>query len=280
MDCVCYNAKEVAQGMEMKKLLVLALVAVSAFSAAQTAYTVRTGSNELCTVDLSNNSVTTIGNMGVGFDFGDLAYDSSNNTMYMVDGWGDMGGSHISNLYSVNLTTGVASLIGSTGVGSLFSIAFDSTTGNLYAGQSTGGSNLYRLDRNTGAASLVGASSSNMDGLTVVGSTGDLVGMFAGPGTLHRIDRNTGGDTLLAGSGFIDNGGIAWDAGSNSIFAVDWGGSVYKFDVANAYTRTTLGNLGSSFDGLAFATPVPEPATMAALGLGVAAVLRRRRKSG
>ncbi len=230
-------------------LATIALVASSVSANADVFYTVQESNDTLCTIDTSTLVVTQIGPLGVTYNFGDLAYDTSTGTMYMTDGRGT--GSP-SNLFKVNLLTGAATLIGSMGVIEVFGLTYDPTTDKLFASQSTQAFGFMEVNRTTGATTPIGNPGFGLDGLTYVGSTGDIVGLYAGPGSLHSVDRATGSATLLsAGGGFVNNCGIAWGATSNTIFSIDWSGDLFAFDVAAGYARTTLVNGLGSFDGLA-----------------------------
>ena len=260
----------------MKRGILLALACVVAtFAQADLLYTVQEGTDSLATINTTSGAVNVIGSLGTSYNFGDLAFNTNNNTMYMVNGRGSVP----SNLYTVNLTTGQATLIGSTGQVEMFGLAFDPTTGKLFGSQSTGATGFFDMNLGTGSATLIGNPGVNLDGMTYVGSTGDIAGMWAGPGSLHRINRNTGAQTLLsAGGGFVDNGGLAWLASDNNIYSVDWSGGFYKYNVGSAYARTTIITGIGSYDGLASAAPVPEPMTIAMLGAGLVALAKRRRK--
>lgn len=230
------------------------LIALSTAATAQVFYTVAPGANELYTIDVSNGQLTDIGPLNANFDFGDLAFDTSTQTMYMTDGWGN-GIGNSSSLYKVDLTTGNATFIGSMQFNNVFALVYDPITNKLFGACSTiGPLDFVEVNRSTGVATSIGAPGVGIDGLTYVGSTGDLVGCYAGPGSLHSIDRTTGAGTLVSpGGGFVNNCGIAWSSSNNTIYSIDYSGDVYAFDVANAYARTSLWNLGSSFDGLAAA---------------------------
>lgn len=252
----------------------LALLCVgSTFANAELLYTIHEGRNALMTVDTANGNINFVGALGVNFDFGDLAYDSSSGTMYMIDGWGS-GFGQPANLYTVDLNTGAASLVGNTGINDLFSIAYDPTTGNLYGGASTSSFNFVNINKATGAGTSIGNPGVGLDGMTYDGSTGNMLGMYAGPGSFHYIDRATGASSLAnPGSGFINNGGIAYSGGI--VYTIDWSGQFLAYDVTNGYNMSVIANLGDSYDGLA---AVPEPATMVALGAGLLALARRRKK--
>jgi hypothetical protein len=229
------------------------LAAFAPLARAEVLYTVLQNSDVLCTVDTSTGVVTQIGPLGVPFSYGDLAFDTSTGTMYMVDGWGG-GIQTISTLYTVDLNTGAATHVGSTGARSLFGLVYHPTLDKLFASVSTDSPTaFYEINRASGAATLIGNPGNYLDGLTYVGSTGQIAGLFAGSqGSLHAVDPMTGAGTLLsAGSGFVNNCGIAWGSTNDEIFAIDVSGILYSFDVANGYARTTLHTGLGSCDGLA-----------------------------
>lgn len=99
-------------------------------------------------------TTSAIGPVGTGRPMSGLAFNPATNIMYGVDGCGFAGNSR---LHTVNLTTGVATLIGSTGK-KLGSLEFG-PDGKLYAGgDKSDGGNIYRIDTATGAATFVIAS--------------------------------------------------------------------------------------------------------------------------
>ncbi len=235
---------------------------------AEVLYTVQESTDSLATIDTTTGFLQVIGPLGSPFQFGDLAFDTAHGIMYMVDGWGG-GSATPSSLYTVDLNTGVATFVGSTGARSLFSLVYDPTTDRLYAAVSTSSPTaFYSIDRATGAATLIGDPVAYLDGMTFVGSTNSIVGLYAGPGSLHTVSPTTGTSTLLsAGSGFVNNCGIAWSSASNTVFSIDWSGELYAFDVANSYARTTLFSSLGPCDGLAVAGPTcPAPVVYCTAG--------------
>ena len=111
-------------------LAAIALVASSFAAHADVFYTVQETGNMLCTIDTNTLVVTTIGPLGVSTDFGDLAFDTSTGTMYLSNGWG----TNPSQLYTVNLLTGAATLLtAGGGFVNTCGIAWGSSTNTIYA---------------------------------------------------------------------------------------------------------------------------------------------------
>ena len=212
-------------------------------------YTIREGDNWLRRIDMITLTWEDIGPIGVAFDFGDLAWDEKNATMYLIDGRGAQA------LHTVDLLTGNATTIGNHNISDLFGLAWDSSTDTLYgSGESPSG--LYEMNLNTGAGSWIGDPGLGLDGLTYDSTLDRLVGFWAGPGDVYEIDETNGNPTYLGGSGFINNGGMGYDPDDNLFYTIDWSGVLYSFDPLNGYVRTTvLSGLGAH-DGFVH---VPNP---------------------
>src|SRR5260370_25902090 len=120
------------------------------------------GPSQLRTLSPFTGTSTLIGSTGIGPIDG-LAYDQTTATMY-----GTTGGSKTSsNLVTINLTTGVATVIGPLG-SNAGSLEFG-PDGNLYAGSVGGTGSLYRINKATGASTLVGDTGfTNVTGLALV----------------------------------------------------------------------------------------------------------------
>jgi hypothetical protein len=125
-----------------------------------------TNNAQLGTFDPFTGTSTLVGEFGTGQTaMTGLAYDKTNNIMYGVSG-GGRGGS--SGLYTINLTTGEATLVGLTGY-ALGGLKYG-PDGLLYAVESNHGigTNLYVIDTATGAGTLVGNTGfTGLSGLTL-----------------------------------------------------------------------------------------------------------------
>ncbi|HEY9175902.1 MAG TPA: hypothetical protein VI136_26780 [Verrucomicrobiae bacterium] len=75
------------------------------------------------------------------------------NTLYALDI--DPMVTFLTYLYTINLETGQATLVGSTGIGALYGLAYNSDDGFFYSSE-TAARKLYRVSPATGAATLVG----------------------------------------------------------------------------------------------------------------------------
>lgn len=97
------------------------------------------------------------------------------------------------NLYTVDLTNGTATLIGSTGI--FFESIALAADGSLYGASSVG--LFYGINKTTGAPTLIGDTGlGNIEGLDYNGST-LLATNFAGTPSVYSIDPVTGMPTLV-----------------------------------------------------------------------------------
>ena len=285
--------------MNKKLFSALALIAAGAITSAPVMagpilYTMawNDGNATLDSFDASNPNGTTtvIGPLGVSIDYGGLAYDTANNTMYMVDGFGNDSTTTHSSLYSVNLATGAATLIGSTGLVDVTGLTYDSTNNTLYAAQFGSNEPLEILNTTTGAATPVGSgiSSDRVDNLAYDSANGVLYGFVdcLGCAELFTVDPTTGIGTLLSGSGLDANdSGIVFDPGTGLLWDLDVRGYLTTINPSSPYTQSspTFVSATGESSGLALVpgstSAVPEPSTFALFTAGAALVWARRRKN-
>ena len=212
-------------------------------------YTVRESDNTLRRWDLLSGTWQDIGPLGTAFDFGDLAYDESTGTFYMIDGRGVQG------LHTVDLATGAATLIGIHGITDLFGLTLDTSTNTLYA-SAFSPPGLYAMDVGTGVANFVGNPGLNLDGIAYDATRDQVVGITAGPGDLWVVNRSNGALSFLSNYGFVNNCGLAYAPTADLYYAIDWSGVIYSWDPNAGYSRTIVSNTGIPHDGFVY---IPDP---------------------
>jgi hypothetical protein len=165
-----------------------------------------------------------IGDVGVAIE--GLAYDQTSGTLYGIGGTGPVAGgcpTSYDNLYTIDLSTGEATLVGNTGIraGSLEFGLY----GRLYAGGGSAWWTLYGLP-----------------------------GTCPENGNLYAIDPSSGASTLIGPTGFdspivglalVDNSAFNCDG---TLYGVDgsWPRNLYTIDPATGATVATIGPIRDS----------------------------------
>lgn len=251
--------------------LALSLVMLNAASAGML-YGVDDGANRLISIDPDSLAVTIIGSLGVGSgDFGDLTYDEASGTMWWIAGRGN------NSLYTVNLATGAATLVGAHGIDDLF--ALGTVDGNLY-GQDTAG-DIYELDTTTGAPTFFGHNSVYPGGFDWNPDAEQMILLASGAQGVFSVDE-TGAATLLANPGFVNDNDIAYDGDRGVFWSADWSNLLYQYDAS--WNRTLMAEglpLMAALEYVSDGAPaptVPAPGALLLAGTGLLGVLRARRR--
>jgi DNA-binding beta-propeller fold protein YncE len=194
-----------------------------------------------------------------------------------------------SKLWTLDPTTGVATLVGSLGFNlQEGDMTIDPITGQMYVADGIGDT-LYIVDKATGTASLVGAFGSigrDVSGLQFIGDT--LYGVAlrdAAADVLVTVDPSTGAATLVGETGTNfgvimamgrdPESGITYIAGPLTSFGNN--NELYSLNLTTG-AATDLGPLTGvnySISGFSVAgeppilKPVPEPASLLLLGVGL-----------
>lgn len=218
-------------------------------------------------IDQVSGEAAPIGGMGV--PAASLAVDPTTGLLYAGTGSG------LDELYRVDPATGVATPVGSTGLGcwSVVGLDFDAD-GTLYAAVNTigpgdpGGDSLAVLDETTGAGTIVGsfgAGIADIGGL-VVSDSGTLYGSSGVGGaapSLYVIDPATGAASpvgpILDVLGAPPEGGVTGlelDLGGVLYGSLD-GGGLIRIDPANGNFSPVAASGVAALEGLAFLDDCP-----------------------
>jgi PEP-CTERM motif len=243
-------------------------------------------------------SVIPIGAAGVPALSG-LTLEPGTNTLFAASG---LNGAHPGSLFTLNSTTGAATLIGPTGSPAVTALAFGANGTLFGAGSSSTqsvGDELIRINPATGAGTLVGPFGAGIDGMAALAlnpRTGVLYGgggEFNGNGNftnLFTIDPTTGAATLIgpllpdAQAGTTVLTGLTFDS-AGTLFGSFASGNPASNPASAAQAVITIDLPTQSFTTLGqtqqlsdlVAVPVPEPSTLALLALGGGALAGWRR---
>ena len=230
------------------------------------------GNHEFFSIDPVSLNVTTIGETGVWFgSFGDLAYDEGTGTMWWAPG------RNKNDLYTINMTTGAATRVGTHGINDLFALGF--ANGVLYGGAYNG--NVYTLNQTTGAPTFLANSGfSHTDAYDWNPLTERMIGVDVySQMSLYAMDE-TGAATRVAWINSVNDGDIAFDINRNIYWQGDYSGNLYQYD--SSWNRTMLRSDLDPIAGLEYVpdpvTVVPAPGAVLLAGAGLLTSLLRLRR--
>lgn len=180
--------------------------------------------------------------------------DFAGETLYMIS----YPNSDTSNLYTIDTTTGVHTLVGNTNVG-LHGFTYDVTTDTAYGSSAD---SLYSINLTTGASTLIGKI---RDGALIIGIAADADGnLFAidlGDDNLYSINKSTGLATLVGGLGVDINYAqdMCFDRNSGTLYGSLYtsSGGLYEINTSTG-AAIFLAQIDAEIDALAIPYNIKE----------------------
>ncbi len=192
--------------------------------------------------------------------------DFVDETLYMVSYPSDT-----SNLYTIDTTTGVHTLVGNTNVG-LHGFTYDVTNTTAYGSTPD---TLYSIDLTTGSSTLIGQMRTNAMIIGIAAdSNGNIFGVDLGDDSLYSINKTTGVATLVGSLGVDINYAqdICFDRDSGKLYGSLYTstGGLYEINTSTG-TATFLTQIDAEIDALAIPYNIQEytvSASMNKVGAG------------
>jgi len=168
-------------------------------------------------LDITNGSRTSLGTVSAnaGTTAG-LAYDEGTGTTYLTSTSTD-------SLYTLNLTTLAATLVGAYGDSSIVMHGLEIANGNLYGASGGGGNyNFYQINKNTGVANLIGGlGTTSFTNLGFNSDTGVMYATHSADDSLYTVDLNTGALTLVGPLlGPTNPHGLAYNRDNQTMYVI------------------------------------------------------------
>jgi hypothetical protein len=250
--------------------VMIALLAGTAGAGAPvTLYASDVVNRDLYKIETDTWTLTHVGFHGVPSGFCGLTYDRDNDALLGITRY------TTARLYSIDINTAGATLIGSLGIGYVYEggLVFDQERGTLYGANvgSNDDPHIFTVNSSTGAGAIVGrvgAEPHDFAGL-VFGQDGELYGLDRETNAIWKIDRDDpeGPGTVQIGSGLGSGIGLgpvggmtADDFGNVYGYASDTH-QIFSIDLATG-TGTVLHTFGPDvpiFYALAYGGGSPSP---------------------
>lgn len=164
-------------------------------------------------------------------------------------------------------------------------LTFNAANNAFLSAGGAAGYKLYNLNTVTGATTLIGTMhATNIIIDVAMDSGGNMVAHDITTDAFHFVNTSTGALTLIGPHGLAANfaQGMDFDWSNNTLYAAVYtGGGTLTYGSVNLTTGAVTsipGIVSGEYEMAVRSGIVPEPATIAVLGLGAAALLRRRRK--